>query len=40
MMISHDDYMCVIHMICWLLKMEAWEEENQEEIELNDKGME
>jgi hypothetical protein len=40
MMISHDDYMCVIQMRCWLLKLEPREEEHQEGIKLKDKGME
>jgi hypothetical protein len=39
-MISYDDYMCVIQMRCWLLKLEAQEEEHQKEIKLKDKGME
>jgi hypothetical protein len=24
-MISHDDYMCIIHMRCWICKMESME---------------
>ena len=30
MMISHDECMCVIHMRCWLLRLESREEEHQE----------